>query len=369
MVAMKQILEIETQLVRSTYIVLNIDLYIQEIYQDNIGLFSYGSGNLVGKKLNHVIGEKFLELAFKIEAVRSRKIPSLYKVITEQNDEYEVEILPFERYLLLLVKDRLTETNLMINKIYDKNKELEIKYNEVFEKLELSYISNREKTDLLLLLCHEFRTPLNIINGYLQLLLPNSEKTLSKEQQNHLSKINKASKQLEMIVSDALDFVKLKKNKLSIDIEYIDINNLIGDCIQAQSLEASEKNIEITHKDEETNVLIYSDKKRLTQVLMNILSNAVKYTNEGGYIQINSIRNEQRLLIEIIDTGVGIQAKELAYIFSPYYRSSSTDSMSSGFGIGLSLVKQVLTELGGLVHVSSEVGIGSRFIIELPTEH
>lgn len=368
MAALKQIVDTELQSINSTYIVLNQDFCIKEVYQDNLGIFS-SKNELLGEPVKKVIKKEYLELVIKIENAKKNKKLSFLKVITKQNNEYEVEILPFENFLLVLIKEKLINTNFMINNLNDKNQELETKYHQVLVGLKDSDLANTEKTDLLLLLCHEFRTPLNIINGYLQILLSNSQQSLTKDQQKYLSKITNASKQLEMIMNDALDFVKVNKGKLRVKTEYIDINDLIEDCIQAQSIEACAKNIKITHQNEESNVLIYSDKKRLTQVLMNILSNAVKYTNEGGYIQINSLRNEQRLLIEVIDTGVGIQAKELAYIFSPYYRSSSTDSMSTGFGIGLFLVKQVLTELGGLVHVSSELGVGSRFIIELPIEN
>lgn len=361
MTAMKQIVEIEQQFLRVTYMMLNQDLCIQEVYLDQIGLFHSSNIVLQGRHIETVINKEYLELVSIIEVERSEKTPSLYKLSTELNDEYEVEILPFGKNIIVFFKCRINE-----NIINETDKELESKYNKLSSAKELADRANREKTDLLLLLGHEVRTPLNSINGFLQLLMSNSEQLFTKDQQNRLLKIRNASKQIEEIMNDALDFVRLNQIKMRVKTENIDIYGLIEDCIQAQSLESSVKNIKVIHQKGDTKVSILSDSNRLTQVLMNILSNAVKYTNEGGYIHISSIKYEQKLLIEIIDSGVGIQEKELAFIFSPYYRSSSSDSMSTGIGIGLSLVKHILTELGGTIHVTSELGVGSRFIIELP---
>jgi signal transduction histidine kinase len=365
MTVKKQIVKVERELLKFSYIIVNKDLYIEDVYQDEIGLFPIGISNLKGKPIEKVINKDYVDLVSKIGIEKSEESPVLYELLNELDVEYEVEVLPFGHNIMIFIKSKTNDKDKLVA-LTKKNKKLEAKYHELLLAKEHADRANREKTDLLLLLGHEFRNPLNSINGFLHLLMSNSEEPLTMDQQNRLSKIGNASKQLEMIMNDAIDFVRLDQVKLRVKTENIDVYGLIEDCIQAQSLDATAKNIKVIHQKGESNLSILSDSNRLTQVLMNVLSNAVKYTNEGGFIHVNSYKYAHRLLIEINDSGVGIHDNDLAFIFSPYYRSSSTDSMSTGLGIGLSLVKQILTELGGSIHVTSEVKVGSRFIIELP---
>lgn len=362
----KQIVKVEREMLKFSYIVVNQDLCIEDVFQDEIGLFPVDTKNLKGERIEKVINKDYIDLVSKMEFEKKEEFPILYELLNELDVEYEIEFLPFGRNIMIFIKSKAKDDKEKLISLIKKNEKLEVKYQELLRAKEHADRANREKTDLLLLLGHEFRNPLNSINGFIHILMSNSEEPLTKNQQNRVSKIANASKQLEMIMNDAIDFLRLDQVKLRVKTENIDVYDLIEDCIQAQSLDAASKNIKVILQKKDSKLTILSDSNRLTQVLMNVLSNAVKYTNEGGYIHINSYKYSNRLLIEINDSGVGIHDNDLAFIFSPYYRSSSTDSMSSGQGIGLSLVKQILTELGGSIHVTSEVKVGSRFIIELP---
>ncbi len=364
MTANKQIVKVDREMLKFSYIVVNQDLYIEDVYRDEIGLFPVGTNNLKGQRIEKVINKDYVDLVSKIEIEKRREFPSLYKLLNELDVEYEVEFLPFGHNIMIFIKSKAKDDKERLISLTKKNEKLEAEYQELLREKEHADRANREKTDLLFLLGHEFRNPLNSINGFIHILTSNYEEPLTKNQQNRVSKIANASKQLEMIMNDAIDFLRLDQVKLRVKMKNIDVYDLIEDCIQAQSLDAASKNIKVILQKKDSNLTILSDSNRLTQVLMNVLS--VKYTNDGGYIHINSYKYSNRLLIEINDSGVGIHDNDLAFIFSPYYRSSSTDSMSSGQGIGLSLVKQILTELGGSIHVTSEVKVGSRFIIELP---
>ena len=368
MTVKKQILKVEREMLKFSCIIVNRDLCIEDVYQDEIGLFSIGTEKLKGKLIENVIHKEYIDLFSKIEIEKSGEAPVIYEVINEPDVEFEVEVLPFNHKLMIFIKSKSHEDREKLITLIHEKKKLEEKFLELSQAKEDADRTNQEKADLLLLLGHEFRNSLNSINGFIHILMSNSEDPLTLKQQTRLSKIGNASRQLEMIMNDAIDFVRLDQVKLRAKTEKIDVFGLIEDCIQSQSLDASVKDIKMIHQKGQSNLSILSDSKRLTQVLMNVLSNAVKYTNEGGCIHVNCYKYENRLVIEINDSGVGIHENDLAFIFSPYYRSSLTDSMSSGLGIGLSLVKQILTELGGSIRVRSEMKVGSRFIIELPME-
>ncbi|MCP3762105.1 GAF domain-containing sensor histidine kinase [Domibacillus sp. A3M-37] len=258
------------------------------------------------------------------------------------------------------------ERGFLITKLEEKNEALEYSNYELSIAKEESDQGNKAKTEFLLLMSHEFRTPLNAINGFIQILLSDLQNPLSEEQRNRLEKMRKASKQLQFMINDILDFVRYDIGTLNLEFDYMDINDIINDCIHSIISSANRKDINIYYHELNTNVLIYSDSKRVEQVIINLISNAVKYNTERGKVFIKSTIEDKNLIIEVKDTGVGISENELSLIFSPFYRSPSNFPSIEGTGIGLALVRKIVDKLGGDVSVISSVGKGSSFVVKIP---
>lgn len=225
--------------------------------------------------------------------------------------------------------------------------------------------ANKAKINFLLLMSHEFRTPLNSIMGYNQLLLTSPNSHLSNKEKVQLEKMLNAGEQLKKMMNDMLDFVRYDNVSLTFDLKSVDMSNLIDECIDEVNYFAKSKKVSIEFENLVNNIEIYTDPKRLKQVVNNILINAIKYNKKNGKIRI--ITNiDNTLNVEFHDTGTGIEVDELDEIFKPFYRSPSNPPSIEGSGIGLSLSRQIINELGGNLTVTSQKDVGSSFKIQLP---
>lgn len=228
--------------------------------------------------------------------------------------------------------------------------------------------ANHAKTNFLLLMSHELRTPLNSIMGYNQLLLTTPNSYLSNSEKIQLEKMLKASKQLKKMIDDMLNFVRYDNIKLTFDNEKVDVSRLLEDCIHDTNYFARSNNVKVEFLDfiNHSGLELHFDPKRLKQVFYNLLINAIKYNKSNGEVLIlaNAINNV--LIIEFHDTGHGIEEYELEEIFKPFYRSPTNNPSIEGSGIGLSLSKQIINELGGNLTVNSKRNVGSTFKIILP---
>ncbi|MGT2933321.1 two-component system histidine kinase PnpS [Streptococcus catagoni] len=223
-----------------------------------------------------------------------------------------------------------------------------------YEKLNMDFISNAS---------HELRTPVTSIKGFAETIkgMPESESKLRDE---FLDIIYKESLRLEHIVEHMLTLSKVKKTQLQkTDIAINDFLHYIGSSMKHQ---LGQKNLHLNYNlAEETQ--IESDKYLLSQILLNLMSNAIRYTDEGGKIEISTYVTDQLLEISVSDTGIGISQLELERIFERFYRVNKGRSrQSGGTGLGLSIVKELSHILGGKVSVQSQIGKGSQFTLTIP---
>ncbi|WP_158674457.1 GAF domain-containing sensor histidine kinase [Lysinibacillus antri] len=256
----------------------------------------------------------------------------------------------------------------LIANLKETNKALVATNQQLLIEKERADKANKAKTNFLLLMSHELRTPLNSIIGYNELLLTTPNSYLSNNQIKQLEKMLRASNQLKNMINDMLDFVRYDNVSLTFNLRKVDINALIEDCILDAAFFAKSKRVSVDFEVlmNNTDLYIYSDLKRLKQVVTNLLTNAIKYNKDNGNVRISTNVKESILTIEFHDTGKGIEEKELEDIFKPFYRSPSNNPTVEGSGIGLSLSKQIIHELGGSLTVSSKVNVGSTFKITLP---
>ncbi len=237
------------------------------------------------------------------------------------------------------------------------------KYAETLEK------ASRDKTTFISTISHELRTPLNGIVGLSRILLDDE---LSDSQRKYLKTIHVSAVTLGNIFNDIVDLDKLDRKRLDIVKKPLNFNDFISDLHSLAHLQAQQKNLYLSFKQGDgLPEYIDTDGTRLRQVLWNLVSNAVKFT-EQGKVEIRVFaepleRGNYLLRFEIQDTGIGIPAQQLEKIFAMYYQVEG-NRHATGTGIGLAVSKQLVTALEGSIEVESKPGIGSTFTVELAVE-
>lgn len=220
--------------------------------------------------------------------------------------------------------------------------------------------SAQEKANFLANMSHEIRTPLNGIIGITELL---SETNLSIGQKDYLETLKTSASLLLNIVNDILDFSKIEAGKLELEETNFDLREVVSKTIKLFVPQAFKKQIKLEFKIDgaaETNLC--GDAGRLRQVLHNLISNAIKFTEEGQVSLNVSVKKENLLLFEISDTGIGIEADKQTKIFEPFAQADiSTTRQFGGTGLGLAISRQIVQMMNGQIGVESEYGKGSKF--------
>lgn len=222
------------------------------------------------------------------------------------------------------------------------------------------------KSEFLASMSHEFRTPLNAIIGFSEMLLSEDFGTLNEKQKKFTNNVALSGKHLLRLVNDILDLSKVESGNLELDYELFDVNYAIFETVSILKGMASKKNISIETKLEE-NTLINADIVRFKQIMYNLLSNAVKFTEDDGKIFINSIFADDSLRIEVSDTGIGISHENRDKVFQEFRQiDSSYARKQDGTGLGLTLTKKLVEMHKGFIDFESEAGQGSKFWFVLP---
>lgn len=226
--------------------------------------------------------------------------------------------------------------------------------------------ANKAKSEFLSSMSHELRTPMNAILGFSQLL---EMEVLSEAHQKYVQEIKNAGFHLLALIDEILDLAKIEAGHIDLRPELVDVSALVQECIALVKNLAGKMNITIHHAGLSGQVL-QADRIRFKQILLNLMSNAIKYNRQGGQIHIGANESGQSryLRITVTDTGIGIAAEKLAELFQPFNRLDAANSDIEGTGIGLSLTRRVVELMGGAIGVDSELDIGSTFWFELPRE-
>ncbi len=271
-----------------------------------------------------------------------------------------------------------------IIKMKNKAKELANgNYNITFENSDIEEINELSKTlnyacielnktedlrrELMANVSHDLKTPLTMIKAYAELIRDVTYKDKEKMNKN-LNTIIEETDRLNLLVNDILELSKIQSNSTPLNIEEFDLNELIKTIISRYDIYIEKENYNIEYKEQE-GLLIKADKKRIEQVIYNLINNAINYTGNDKKVSIIIKQDKTKIRVEIKDTGKGIEQKELEYIWDKYYKVDKTHSrVQVGSGIGLSIVKNILINHKFEYGVESKINKGTTFYFEIPKE-
>jgi PAS domain S-box-containing protein len=226
-------------------------------------------------------------------------------------------------------------------------------------------IASRAKDEFLAMVSHELRTPLTAILGWAVML---RERSPGADVDRGLAVIERNARAQTKLIEDVLDVSRIISGKLSLSVVPTELSEILTTAIETVTPAASAKGIVIVADVPEPSLRITADADRLQQVVWNLLSNAVKFTPKGGSIDVRAYREGSEICISVHDTGEGIHADALPFVFEPFRQAdASTTRRHGGLGLGLAIVKQLVSAHGGTVHAASEgEGTGATFVVKLP---
>lgn len=342
------------------------------LIDENNKLYKYLAYNDSFKYSEDALKEKIVDLKYvKSFELGDKKIiflpldKGIFFLIYESND------VNFE-YIISMFQDLIVKLNISIDaclnvqKMKNKNKILKHLTNELKEQQKQLIESDKYKTNFLANMSHELKTPLNSIIVISSIMAKNKNQKLEDDQVRNMKIINSCGNDLLILINDILDISKIEAGEITINLTKIDINELIENLIVEMQPLAIEKNLSLGSNCLLNKISLLSDLNRIKQILKNLISNAIKFTEEGT-IEIFLEENANDITIKVIDQGIGIAQEKLGYIFERFKQADgSTTRKYGGTGLGLAISKELALLLGGDIKAFSVLDKGSSFELILP---
>jgi signal transduction histidine kinase/CheY-like chemotaxis protein len=277
--------------------------------------------------------------------------------IEEQRREME-RVVVHNTKLEEMVAERTAELQQALGRLEDSNHHLRSTNDQLEE-------ANRAKSAFLANMSHELRTPLNAVIGFSDLLKQEVPGPLNEEQVDYINDVHRSGVHLLGMINNILDLSKIEAGKLEISRKQIDAAELIDAAGAMLRVAASKKNIELTTECRLDGMVASLDPGMFRQILLNLLGNAVKFTLEGGKVELTATTRGRGLVVEVRDSGIGIAPEDQEKIFDEFYQADATYSRSyQGTGLGLALTRRMVHLHQGTIRVDSEPGRGTTFTLE-----
>lgn len=313
-------------------------------------------------------GHSFLKRFITVPVLEGDKVRMIVGVGNKAVDYDDGDLRELELVaasLWSLVKRKRVETEIENYHVH-LEEIVKVRTTELVKAKEAAEAANVAKSIFIATMSHELRTPLNAILGFSELL--SWETNISEKQKQSLDIINRSGVHLLSMINDVLDLSKIEAGRFELDMQPTDLLKLFQDIGDMISVRASNKQLDFKSEiSPNTAPFIYTDSGKLRQVLINLLGNAVKFTASGS-VTLRTTTENLILTIEVIDTGSGIPADKLDDLFQPFVQLIQNNSDMQGTGLGLSISKSLVELMGGKISVSSELGEGSIFKIEMPVQ-
>ena len=328
-------------------------------------MFGYSKSELVGSQVEMLMptAHRTRHVGFReryVEAPRARDMASNYELqgVRRSGEQFPLEIslspVPVESGILIL------------SAIRDVTERLERERRARANEVELEKLVNVNR--FLFSLSHELRTPLNAISGFAATLLMGLSGPINDEQEDHLNTIEQSAEHLLALINQLLSLMQPEFNAENLAIENIDGRDVVSAVCKMIEQEASTKQLSLSLEAPDKPIKLKSSPRMLTQILINLIGNAVKYTDEGGVtVRVNcqGKGDSAAVQFEVADTGVGIPNEARERLFEMFYRANQGQE-KEGTGIGLFISQQLAVRLGGRIEFSSAQGQGSTFTLSLP---
>jgi len=261
----------------------------------------------------------------------------------------------------------LTERRKAKEELQERNEQLKAQREELVRKATELEMVNQAKSEFLASMSHELRTPLNAIIGFSELMLDGIPGEINNEQRGCVNDILDSGQHLLNLINDILDLSKVEAGKIELKLQNLDIAAIISGVVQIIKPMLAKNGQEIEVSVMQGLPKVRGDKNRLEQILLNLLSNASKFTKQGGRVRIHVGRESGYCQVAVIDTGIGIKKEDQEHMFEAFIQGETlSDRKKEGTGLGLTLTKRFVEAIGGRIWMESEYGKGSIFIFTIP---
>lgn len=250
-------------------------------------------------------------------------------------------------------------------RIYEQSRKLGEVQKALLEEIEFRKAAELKKDEFISIASHELKTPLTSVKGYIQLLERGLAKGDIDQVKSHLSKAQIQLEKLNGLIADLLDISKIESGKLKFNKQYFDMDTLLDNIIEV--MHQSNPDFKII-KNGTVNVKVFGDEMRIEQVVVNFLTNAIKYSPGTNEVLLNVRLQNNELYIGVKDFGIGMQPEQVKRVFEKFYRVEETSHRFQGLGIGLYISSEIISRHGGHINVNSVYGEGSEFYFTIPID-
>jgi signal transduction histidine kinase/CheY-like chemotaxis protein len=305
--------------------------------------------------------------------VLGREPPREYRGALRQVEQSLTDVVELNRQILRQSREierQKNELEKTVRELEESNKGVRTLHAELEDSAEVARRASSMKSRVIANVSHEFRTPLHTILGLSRILLEGTDGVLSDEQRKQIHFVRASAEELSTLVDDMLDISKADAGKAILRPERFTISELMGGLRgMLRPLVTTPENVELRFEEPEETIALDTDRSKLSQILRNLVSNALKFT-ESGSVTVHAAHENGDLVMRVMDTGIGIPSDQFEHIFEEFGQvENPLQARVKGTGLGLSLSRRLAELLGGTLEVSSTVGSGSTFTLRIPRLH